>query len=82
MAGELRAGPLHRSPQTTKRHAVDGKAFYAVAAPCCDPSNDLYDACGQQFWSPDGGISGRVDGHRSEIHVGPREGETVWWDAR
>ena len=81
-AGELRAGPPQRSLQATKRCAADGKAFYGVATRCCDPSDDLYDARGQQVCSLDGGISGRVDGHHSEVHVDPREGESVWWDAR
>ena len=82
IAKKLRAGPPQRPPQTVKRYLIDGKAFYYVAAPCCDQFNDLYDALGKRVCSPDGGITGRGDGRCPDIHVDPRQGEIVWRDTR
>ena len=82
IAKKLRAGPPQSPPQTIKRYVIGGKAFYYVAAPCCDQFNDLYDARGQRVCSPNGGITGRGDGRCPDIHVDPREGEIVWRDTR
>jgi hypothetical protein len=74
--------PVGNPPQSIWRYEYKGQVVYYVPAQCCDQFSTLYDAKGKIICSPDGGFSGRGDGHCTDFFSTRANEKLIWKDSR
>ncbi len=69
-------------PQSIWRYEYQGQSVYYVPAQCCDMFSSLYDANGTVICAPDGGLTGRGDGHCPDFYSHRSKEQLIWKDPR
>jgi len=79
---QFQNAPVGNPPQSIWQYQFHGHRVYYVPAQCCDQFSTLYDSLSHILCAPDGGWSGRGDGHCPDFFQ-ERTGEVlIWRDSR
>lgn len=68
----------HEQPQKVMAYNYKGKTVYYVVMPCCDFFNEVYDENCNYLGAPDGGFTGKGDGHIPDFFAERKEEKTIW----
>ena len=74
--------PVGNPPQSIWRYKYNGQVVYYVPAQCCDMYSTLYNADGNVFCAPDGGIDGRGDLRCPDFRSQRTDETLIWKDSR
>ncbi|MFD1185458.1 DUF6970 domain-containing protein [Pontibacter rugosus] len=76
---ELKAAEPTNPPAKIYSYTYDYQTVYYLTGHCCDFPSKLYDARGNLYCEPDGGITGKGDGRCSDF-LERRENEKLIWE--
>ena len=74
--------PVGNPSQSIWRYDYRGQTVYFVPQQCCDQPSTLYNANGNIICAPDGGFSGRGDGHCPDFFQERKNEKLIWQDSR
>jgi hypothetical protein len=74
--------PVGNPPLSIWRYEYNGQIVYFVPAHCCDLYSTLYDENGEVLCAPDGGITGKGDGHCTDFSAQRINEQLIWKDPR
>ena len=79
---EFQKAPLGNPPRAIWRCEYNNAVVYYFPPPCCDQYGQLYSAEGSLLCAPDGGLTGRGDGHCRDFFTARKNVSLVWQDGR
>lgn len=74
--------PVGNPPQSIWRYEYNEQVVYYVPAQCCDMYSTLYEASGNVICAPDGGFTGKGDGHCTDFLSKRSNEQLIWKDPR
>jgi len=79
---EFESEPVGNPPQSIWRYNYKEQIVYYVPPQCCDQFSVLYNADGDAICAPDGGFTGRGDGHCPDFFSTRTDQKLIWQDKR
>lgn len=79
---QLREEDAANPPAKIYRYTYNDKVVYYLSGRCCDIPSTLYDVEGNVLCEPDGGFTGKGDGHCTDFFEKRTEETLIWEDKR
>lgn len=79
---EISKEDVWNPPAKIYSYVYEGKTVYFIPQHCCDIPSQLFDSDCNLICNPDGGFTGRGDGHCADFFATRTDEKLLWEDTR